>query len=492
MPFIDNVIGWISPEAALRRQQARQMLSMLRSYDAAQTGRRTANWKAGGGSANNEIAPALGNLRNRSRELVRNNPYAKRAINGLTAKSVGTGITAKTEKSVANNWKLWTEDCDFDDRFDYYGLQNLAARTGFESGECVVRRIRVSGGFGLKLQVLEPDYIDSAKFGPTSNGNFVIAGVEVNRAGQRVALWLFDQHPGDVAYLTRKYESRRVPWDDVIHHYEQERPGQLRGIPRLSVAMMKARDHDDLDDAQLMRKKIEACFAAFVNGGDPSQAIGNSNTDNTVTPPKREETLSPGMIYYTRTGESVTFGSPTATTDEAFSKRQLRAIAVGTGVTYELMTGDLSDVNYSSIRAGMLDFRELVETWRWIHYIPQVCRRTYRWWEDAAWTAGRIRSTGYAIDWTPPQWPMVDQQKEITADKEEVLGGLSTLSEKIRARGRNPIEVYDETEFDLKELDKRGICVDTDGRLKLKIAAAKPKGDGAVEPAPNPAEEAAA
>lgn len=486
MALIDNVIGWISPEAALRRERARQVLTMLRSYDGAQTGRRTANWKANGNAANSEIAPALGNLRNRSRELVRNNPHAKRAIAGLTAKSVGTGITAKTDKSVEKPWKRWVEDCDFDDRFDFYGLQNLAARTTFESGECVIRRIRVAGGFGLKLQVLEADYIDSAKFGPTGEGNFVIAGVEVNRAGQRVALWLYDQHPGDVAYLTRRHESKRVPWSDVIHHYEQERPGQLRGVPRLAVAMMKLRDLDDFDDAELMRKKIEACYAVFVSGGDPSQPIGESSTDTSVTPAKREETLSPGMIYYNKAGETVTFGSPSATTDSAFSKRHLRAVAVGAGLTAELLTGDLSDVNYSSIRAGMLDFRELVETYRWIHYIPQVCRRSYRWWEESAWTAGRISSTGYDIDWTPPQWPMVDQAKEIGADKEEVLGGFTSLSEKIRARGRNPEEVLDEIARDLGMLDARGITVDTDGRLKLKIAAAKTRGEAAAEPAATP------
>jgi lambda family phage portal protein len=485
MPLIDKVIGWISPEAELRRARARQLLAIVRGYDGAQTGRRTANWKAGGGSANNEIAPALGSLRNRSRELVRNNPHAKRAIAGLVAKSVGTGITAKPEKAVEKQWKLWTEECDFDDRFDYYGLQNLAARTAFESGESVTRRVRISGGFGVKLQVLEGDYIDSAKFGPTNDGNFVIAGVEVNKSGQRIALWLFDQHPGDVAYLTRRHESKRVPWADVIHHYEQERPGQLRGVPRLAVNLIKMRDLDDFDDADLMRKKIEACFTAFVHGGDPSKPLGEAAIVADSSPTRREETLSPGLIHYLKQGEEVTFGSPQGYTDEAFSKRYLRAIAVGSGVTYELLTGDLSDVNYSSIRAGMLDFRELVECWRWIHFIPQQCRKSYRWFEESAWTSGRIRSTGYEIDWTPPQWPMVDQTKEIAADKEEVLGGLSTLSEKIRARGRNPQEVYDEIELDLKELDKRGITVDTDGRLKLKIAAAKPKGEAIpAEPVP--------
>jgi len=444
MNLIESAIASLAPEWALSRAQARRALDIIshaRGYDGAQIGRRTANWKAPGASANVTIEAALATLRNRSREMTRNDPYAKRAIDGLVSKSVGVGIMARTEKSVQKSWKQFCEVCDHDDWFDFYGLQNMAARTAYESGEVLIRRVRVRGDFGLKLQVLEPDYIDTGKFGAQDNGNFVISGVEVDRGGRRQALWLFDNHPGEVGYLTKSYTSRRVPYGDLIHFYKQDRPGQLRGVPTLAVAMMKARDLADADDAELVTRKIQACFSAFVSGGT-GRTLGELTTDASRVP--REETLSPGTIQYLEQGESVSFGTPRSTSDSEFYKRHLRAIAVGTGVTYELLTGDLSNVNYSSIRAGMIDFREMVETWRWVHFIPLVCRRVYRWFEESAYTAGRIRSTGYDIDWTPPQWPMVDAQKEIGADTDEVLAGLSSWSEKIRERGRIPEEVLAE------------------------------------------------
>jgi lambda family phage portal protein len=243
MKLLDAAIASVSPRWALQRLQARRAMDLLaRSYDGAQHGRRTANWRAPGGSANVTIDSALATLRNRSRDMIRNDPYAARAINGLVSKSVGTGITARTEKSVAKAWKQFTDDCDFNGWFDWYGLQNQAARAAFADGECLIRRVRTRDGFGLRLQVLEADYIDTAKFGQLSGGNFIIAGVEVNPRGQRQALWLFDQHPGEAGVPLRGNTSRRVPIEDVIHFYEQDRPGQLRGVPRLTVAMMKARE----------------------------------------------------------------------------------------------------------------------------------------------------------------------------------------------------------------------------------------------------------
>ena len=469
MRVIDSVIAQLAPTWALNRERSRRALDIVRGYDAAQVGRRTANWRAPSGSANNEIVAGLATIRNRSRELVRNNPYAKRAINALVAKSVGVGIVARLEKSVQKPFKIWSEGCDFDGFFDYYGVQSLAARTAYESGEVVVRRVE-KAGFGVQLQVLEPEYIDTSRFGPTSEGNFMIAGVEVNPAGQRVALWLFDKHPGEIAYITSNRQSKRVPWSDLIHFFERERPGQLRGVPRLAVAMMKARDLDEADDAELITKKIQACFSAFVSGGS-GKALGELAT-NPVSK-QREETLAPGLIQYLDAGETVSFGSPHVVSDAEFHKRNLRAIAVGAGVTYEMLTGDLSNVNYSSIRAGMLDFRELVDVWRWIHFIPQVCTRTYRWFEDSAWAAFKIRSTGYAIDWTPPQWPMLDAGKENASDRDEVLSGFSSVSEKIRARGRQPAEVFAEIAADKAALEKLGIVVDSDAATKLKLAEAK-------------------
>ena len=50
------------------------------AYDGATAGRRAYGWYAASADANVELMGALIWLRNRSRELIRNNPYAARAI----------------------------------------------------------------------------------------------------------------------------------------------------------------------------------------------------------------------------------------------------------------------------------------------------------------------------------------------------------------------------------------------------------------------------
>lgn len=461
MNWLDRSISAAFPGWALGRLRARAALEVLRSYDAAKRTRSSANWITGTGSSNSEIAPAIATVRSRSRDMARNNPYAARAINGLTSKSVGTGIMARWDAPAQKQWNKWIPQADFEGHFDLYGLQNHWARAGYESGEVLIRRIRTRDEFGIRVQTLESDYIDSSKFGPLDSGNYVIAGAEVDRLGRKVAMWLFDQHPGEMPYVPKNFKSKRVPMDDLIHFGEKKRPGELRYMPRLTASMMKLRDIDEGDEADLVRKKIQACFVAFVTGGDPQKSLGESSMvpASGSTPARRTEMLSPGMIYYPRDGENVTFGNPVAVADESFTKRQLHAVAIGCGMTYELLTGDLSDVNYSSFRAGLQDFREFVDEWRWIHFAPVVLTRVARWWEESAWDAGKLRTTGHELDWTPPKWSYVDPQKEIKADVEELDSSLISWPEKQRQRGYDPEVVLAEMEEWNEKLKKAGIRV---------------------------------
>ena len=281
MSALDKVIGYISPSAGLQRARARQALQLVeRSYDGAKTGRRTSGWTTGSASANAEISPAITLLRNRSRDLVRNNPYAAKAINSLVSNAIGIGITP-TLSDGQELWKKWATECDADGQLDLYGLQMLAARTMRESGECLIRlRYRLpSDGLSvpLQIQVLEPDYLDNTKYENLPNGGWIQHGIEYDAIGKRAAYWLYKQHPGELSPALNGLLSYRVPATDVFHLYEKTRPGQSRGVPVLAPSMLKMRDLDDYEEAELVRKGIEACFAAFVTTDADGMTMGETS-----------------------------------------------------------------------------------------------------------------------------------------------------------------------------------------------------------------------
>ena len=253
-------------------------------------------------------------------------------------------------------------------------------------------------------------------------------------------------------------------------------------MPRLTTSLMRLRDVDEYQDAVMMRKKIEACYTAFVTGGNPNATVVDGERVTTDAANRRIETLSPGMIFYGSDGQEITFGSPGAISKDEYTTDQLHAIAAGIGVTYEQLTGDYSEVTYLSARAAQLELRELVEMFRWISFIPMACNGIWRWFLDAYYTAGRLRTDIYPAEWTAPAFPWIDPSKDVTAAKAEVSGGLTSLSAQIRARGEDPETVFKEIADERKKLKELGVKLDTTSGAKAAAPTSAPAagdaGDG--------------
>jgi lambda family phage portal protein len=471
MNFIDKIVAAIDPMAGVRRAQARMALELVRGYDAAKLGRRTAGWIAGSGSANVEIGSALVRVRNRCREVVRNNEYAAKALDTLVVNTVGDGITVKMPDQVI--WDDWSEQCDADGQLDLNGLFELIVRTRRESGECIIRfRQRLpEDGFKvpLQLQVLEPDHLDSNKNGPLANGNFAIAGVEYNLIGQRTAYWLFPVHPGEVAtYRLQSLESRRVPASEVLHYYRKRRPSQVRGMPEFAVSLLRLRDLADYEQAELVRKKIESCFVAFVRTDDPTSRVGPT-TPATATRPAQEK-VAPGMIKYISNSEGVEFGNPASGGGYGdYTETQLHAIAAGAGVMYSQMTGNLSRFNFSSYRAGLVEFRQLIKAEQWLALKPMVLVPIARRFQEVALLAGATTKAVARPVFTMPKLQWVDPLKDVMAAKEEHRGTIKSISESIRERGEDPDKVFAEIAAERQKLKDLGILTDSDAAVSERL-----------------------
>jgi lambda family phage portal protein len=463
----------------------------VRNYEAASTGRRTQHWARKTSDANTAASPALAALRAHSRDLVRNNPWARNALRVVVRNTVGWGISPKpvgTEDSarLRDAWARWAEttDCDAAGRCTFAGLEKLVMRTVAESGEALVRRRwrRPEDGLALpmQLQVLEPDYLDTNKnLMQGTQGGWIMRGIEFDAIGRRVAYWLFENHPG--SDLFGNATSRRVNASEIVHVYDLERAGQDRGVPWLAAAIVNLKEFDEFEDATLMRQKIAACFAAFVTEVDGGGgALGEPDATDPLV-----ETLEPGMIQRLPLGKDIKFASPPATTDDGFSVRTLRRIAAAIGVTYEDLTGDYSQVNFSSARMSRIAHWGNVYDWQWHLMVPQFCDPVWAWAMEAAALAGILSAASDRprAEWTAQPMAMTDPDREARANVTLVRSGQKTLSQVIREQGGDPDTHLAEYAADLAKLDKAGIWLDTDVRRVSQAGLVQQLGSKADVPA---------
>ena len=485
--MMDAALSVVAPRSAARRYAARVAISNLRrSYEAASKGRGTSGWKAGGTSADAEIATAGAALRDRMRDLVRNNPIAAQAVQVLVNNIVGTGIRpraatadADLNKQVDALWKRWSARCDQHGHTDFHGILALAVREMIEGGEVFALARPVSRGergrdVPLRIELREADHLDGAKFNNRADGVRIDQGIEYDRNGRRRAYWMFPDHPGgNSPIFTRRLESVRVDAAQVAHLFERQRV-QSRGTPWGTPAMRAIRDVDDWQTAELVRKKTEACMVGIVFGADEDQqsiAPVIQDADG-----NRIEQFEPGLIAYARGGKDIKFNQPASTTGVyEWHRTQLHIIAAGFRVPYSLMTGDLSQANFSSTRAGLNEFRRMVEQIQWQTVIPMFCEPIWRWFIERAQAQGLLPD-GVEIlaEWGPPKFESVNPLQDVQADILEVRAGFSTVPQQIARRGYDPAEILAEWAGFAGKADAAGLVFDTDPRKVSKGGNVQP------------------
>lgn len=471
------------------RYRGGQLIQVRASaYEGASSKRRMAGKGTTLSGPNGPIERSLPMLVARSHNAIRNNPYAASAKEKYVSNLVGTGIKPQWgDPAVQALWDRWVKECDADGRDDFYGLQALAAGSQFEAGEALgrVRFRRRSDGLSvpLQLQVIEAEHLDPG-YSQAFGGRLIKMGIEFNGIGQRSAYWLWRHHPQE--QLTSEINTRvPVPAERIVHMYRRLRPGQLRGVPELTSVIVRLYEIDEMQDATLARQKLAQLFGVFVKRKTGADAEDDGPTFGTlVTMPGETEQLdefTPGGIHYLEDDEDVQFSNPPDIQGQytEWLRSELLAVAAGAGITYEQLTGDLKGVNYSSIRAGLLEFRRRVEALQAMLIVHQWCRRIAAQWLDTAVTSGAIslpdywanRATYLAIDWIAPKWAWVDPLKEVTADLLEVRAGFKPRSEAAGERGWALEQLDDEIAKGHASADDRGLVFDSDPRRVNKSGA---------------------
>ena len=441
-------------------------LQQIRSYEGASKAPRMDSWRVGRGSSNEAIFSSGDTLISRSRDLIRNNPFAQRMHTVVVNNTIGAGIkvTFKGPKSrvIQGYWDEWmgSSQIDGDRHTDLYGLESLVMSAVFESGEVLLaRRVNQSGPVPFTLNVLEIDYLDRGKNSEGRQGNKIIQGIEFNGKGERVAYWLYDEHPGDTI---SPVSSKRVSAENIKHIFLKTRPNQQRGVPFLHSVIVSLHELGKFMDATLVKQQISAIFSAFVydsvgdgvggmlgarGGGGQEEEGSRSNIE-----------LTSGTVQYLPQGKDIKFANPPSASDfNSFVSTILRAIASGGGVTYEQLTNDYSQVTFSSGRMGFMEMNRNITRWQQEIIVKQFLSTVLFWFKQALEISFFVRSDGVTESYSFPVRPAIDPSKEISATEKAIRNNLTTVSEQIRRDGKNPRTVFEERARELGEMEALGL-----------------------------------
>ena len=476
---VDGTVSLLSPTAALRRKAARKATEEFAQYRGATRSRLSSHWTVSSGSADYDLLPDLPILRERSRELVRNDPVAAGAVNTLVDNIVGTGIrpqsiidasrigisdeqAAEVRRACERAWERWIPSADISRRLNFYDIQATVMRSIILNGESIILPVRVERPgipYAVSLELIEPDRIEAP--GKTDNPNGRLnrrSGIEMGRYQNPVAYWVRVAHPGDGSFERRsKRTHRRLPaynsdGQPLLYHLANlTRPGQTRGEPMLAPVLQTFKDLSSFQEATLVSQRLAACYSMFVTRDDPVNAALN-RSDETVNTQRLNE-IEPGMVSYLSPGESISFGNPSAlsTTYEDFMVRQLKIIGGALGLPMELLTKDFTQTNYSSARAALLEARRVFQRWQRM-LIDHLSAPVYEMVIEEAWLRGDIpikdfdsvREELTRSRWVPPSYGWVDPKKEVEAATAAIEAGLSSLAVEAAAQGRDWEQVLEQ------------------------------------------------
>lgn len=441
-----------------------------RSFTASNISRLTADWIVSPLSADAALHGRLSAIRDRARDLERNNEWVRGYLrvldnNVLGEKGISLQMRVRDDNGrfdeVANAiieraWAQWGRvgNCTLNRRESWRDVQRTVLRRMAVDGEVLIRQVVTANGF--RLQVIEADLLDIDFNISFEDGREVRFGVEFGRDREILAFHLLERHPGDTYHPRRGVTTQRlrIPADEIMHLFIAERPEQSRGFPWLVASMQGLRMLDGYSEAELVAARTGAAKMGFFVKKTPDGYQGaedeNGNLSMSAAPGSIEE-LPEGVEF-----QSWDTDHPNSGFGD-FVKARLRGVATSLGVSYNTLSSDLEGVNYSSIRAGLLEEREVWKALqRWI--IEHMCEPIFSKWLMVELLAARLGSLPFSKLWkfdapqfTGRRWAWVDPMKDVQASILAINAGLASQRGVIAEGAGDVFDIFADQQAD-KEL----------------------------------------
>ena len=486
MSTLDKIIGYFSPEAAVRRAYARYQLELVKNsgygnYGASRRKKALKDWDDAGGSAAEDIHENLSTLRVRARDLYMGVPTATGALKTYRTNVVGSGLTPKPvidgealgltedqadtlEKQISREFALWADStsCDAERLSTFYELQQLAFLNWLMSGDVFAvlqNKDRPGTVYSTCVLLIEADRVCTPGDylgAELSQDEKIIGGVEVNETGEVVAYHICKHHP-----LSWRNASAPGDWTrveaygrdsgrrNILHIMTRERIGARRGVPLLAPVIEALKQLGRYTDAELMAAVVNGFMAVFIETDepkdddpvgevDPGEVLGGEAPEELKqTAPKDEIKMGSGIVVDLAPGEkanAVQPGRPNANFD-GFVNSVARQIGAALELPHELLMKQFT-ASYSASRAALLEAWKAFSEYRdW--FVEKFCQPIYEEWLSEAVARGRISAPGYFnnpllrktycnAQWYGPTQGQLDPVKEVTAAELRVRYGYST------------------------------------------------------------------
>ncbi len=504
MGLINAYKGLFSSNSDVNKRRNR----LKRMYSGAKYDRTNLSWITPLSSPDQSYKNSINTLRKRVHDLVRNNNYAAQAIRYATNQIVGQGVTMQAQikkqrggtpdtrinEAIENAWSRWgrKDSCDIRGFLCFSELERLAVRSMIESGECFIIIHRKSFGrskIPFSLEILEAEQLDEDYKGiKKSNKNVWRLGIELSPEGRAVSYAFLKKHPGDTNFATVPEERRHiiVPAKDVIHLFMPLRPGQHRGVPFLASAINHLHQLDGYIEATVVGQRASSALMGFITSPE-----GELDEGGEVFDYERVSGFEPGTFKYLAPGESISVPDLDKANGEfePFVRTMLRSMASGLGCSFEAISSDYSQSNYSSSRLAMLQDRD---HWRTIQKMLKETfyQPIFEYWLEMAVLSGALTLPTYTttpevyekVRWVCRGYSYIDPQKEIAAQRDAIRSGLKTLSQCIAENGGDVEEFYVSRQAELAKLDELNIITDTDPSATNKSGGSQYKPFNTIDP----------
>lgn len=407
--------------------------------------------------------------------------YIKRYLSMLQTNVIGQGIVVQSQvvdfddkpdkparKAIEQAWTNWQKKADSEGKLNFREICNTIIRTVAIEGEAFVRR-RVKGKFGYQLELIEPQRIDVNHFEQLKNGNYIKFGIEFNGENEVVAYHVNNVIPSAIGLSSAHKERTRIPAEEIYHLYINEMVKQKRGLPWLASSSGRMRMLAGYEEAALTKARAGASTMGFFESETGDEYAGDETDDdgNII------RNMAPGTLEELPEGVKFKAFDPNYPTGEfaPFVKAGLRGVASSLSVNYNDIANDLEGVNFSSMRHGVINDREIwmtLQKWFEEKFIDLV----FNDWLEQAYNFKLIKifskkgepiALARPLEYYQPvkyqfrRWGWIQPLQEATAKEKEINLQIKTASAVIRENGGDPEEVFVERARELqrfKELEE--------------------------------------